>query len=149
MIWLWWHVYWVVLTLIFADNQVGALKEYQMRDFEDNRLMYLERVDELFHAQMATYDAIFRAHWGREDGMDPASLCQVKHILGVKGLTANMPEFNMCRRFVRTCGEGFALAAISSELGAETWGDVQKKLSSCENYVDLLHAVVKSFYTLK
>lgn len=26
------------------------------------------------------------AHWGRADGMDPGSLCHLKHVLGSKGI---------------------------------------------------------------
>ena len=118
-----------------------------MRDFEDNRLEFMERMDGVFHLQMASYDCLFRAHWGREDGMDPGSLCHLKHVLGIKGLNSNMPEFNMSRRFIRTCGEAAALAAICTEMDVRRMEDLGVKLRDSPNYLDVLKAVVHQFFT--
>lgn len=96
--------------------KVGSLKQLRVRDFEHNRLKFLEKVDGVLHLEMAAKDLLFQAHWGREDGMDPGSLCQLKHVLGVKGVNSSMPEYNTCKRFTRICGKGYALAALASEL---------------------------------
>ncbi|RPB24665.1 hypothetical protein L211DRAFT_848511 [Terfezia boudieri ATCC MYA-4762] len=96
--------------------KVSALKQLRVRDFEHNKLNYLAKLDGIFHLEMAAEDLLFRGHWGREDGMDPGSLCQLKHVLAVKGVTAGMPEYNTCKRFTNICGEGHALAAVASEL---------------------------------
>jgi len=79
--------------------------QLRIRDFEHNRLNFLERVDGIFHLEMAAEDLLFRGHWGREDGMDVGSLCHLKHVLGTKGVSANMPEYNTCKRFSHICGE--------------------------------------------
>ncbi|KAF8461983.1 hypothetical protein BDZ91DRAFT_850768 [Kalaharituber pfeilii] len=127
--------------------KVETLKQLRMREFVHNRHNHLVRHEGLFHMEMAAEDMLFRAHWGREDGMDPGSLCHLKHVLGLKGINGEMPEYNACRRFTRTCGEGFILAAICTEARVENIGELRAKLGEGLDYVNVCQAVVRRLCT--
>lgn len=49
--------------------KVEGLKKLRVRDFAENRLNYLVRMDGMFHTEMAAEDLLFRVHWGREEGL--------------------------------------------------------------------------------
>lgn len=87
-----------------------------------------------------------RAHWGREDGMDPGSLCHLKHVLGLKGVTAAKAEYNTCKRFTSLCAKAFALAAFCEILGAGSFEQLKVNLKGRGEYVAVVEEVVQKLF---
>ncbi|RPB18337.1 hypothetical protein L211DRAFT_854209 [Terfezia boudieri ATCC MYA-4762] len=132
--------------MILHAGDLGTMLKLRIRDFKYNQLNFLAKLDSMFHLEIAAEDLLFRAYWGQEDGMDPGSLCHLKYVLGTKGVTSSMPQYNTCKRFTRICGEGYILAAIASELEALDFEDLEKKLKKVDNYVELYTRVVQGLF---
>lgn len=137
---------WFVAGDLFTLIKIEALQNVRVRDFRYNRHEYVLKLPGAFHLEMAAEDALFRAHWGREDGMDPGSLCHLKHVLGLKGITATKAEYNTCKRFTAVCAKSFALAAFCEILGAESLEELKTKLQQRGEYVAMVEEVVQKLF---
>lgn len=84
-----------------TNLKIKGLKKGRMRDFPENRLDNIIQWDGLLHLHMAIVDMNMRAHWGRTDGLDPASLCKFATVLGRSRVMRPKAEFNASRRFQR------------------------------------------------
>lgn len=137
---------WPVAGDLFTLIKIEALQNIRVRDFRYNRHEYIIKFPGAFHLEMAAQDALFRAHWGREDGMDPGSLCHLKHVLGLKGITATKAEYNTCKRFTSLCAKAFALAAFCEILGAGSFEQLKVKLKERGGYVKVSEEVVQKLF---
>lgn len=140
---------WLVVGNLFTLLKIEALREIQVRDFCYNRHEYAVKTLGAFHMEMAAEDALFRAYWGHEDEMDPGSLCHLKYVLRVKGISASIPEYNSCKRFSNTCAKGFALAAFCEILNADSFEMLRNKLKNWGEYVRIAEEVVLKLFMLR
>lgn len=127
--------------------KVAGLKRLRVRDFEHNRLGFLSKLDGIFHMEMAAEDLLFRAHWGRDDAMDPSSLSHFRHVLNMKGIGPKMQEYNSSKRFTRICGEGFALALMAMELQVNDFESLEHELGKLAvDYTEFLQRIVQKYF---
>lgn len=137
---------WLIAGDLFTLLKIDALQNVRVRDFRYNQHEYVIKLPVAFHLEMAAEDALFRAHWGREDGMDPGSLCHLKHVLGLKGINAAKAEYNTCKRFTSICAKSFALAAFCEVLGAANFQELKLKLRERGEYVAVVEEVVEKLF---
>ncbi|KAF8469980.1 hypothetical protein BDZ91DRAFT_791971 [Kalaharituber pfeilii] len=139
-------------SMLHAGDQgtlmkVKSLKKMRIRDFIHNRLDDLFRVDGLFHVQMGVVDMMMRAHWGRKDGLDPASMCKFVTVLGRTRVTEEKTEYNAGKRFQECYWEGHVLAIIAKEMECQTYEELRNKLKDKEtNWRKIIETVVDKIY---
>ncbi|KAF8467164.1 hypothetical protein BDZ91DRAFT_793569 [Kalaharituber pfeilii] len=127
--------------------KVKSLKKMRIRDFVHNRLEDLFRIDGLFHVQIGVVDMMMRAHWGRKDGLDPASMCKLATVLGRTRVTEEKAEYNAGKRFQECFWEGHILAIIAKEMDCQTYEELRNKLKNNNmNWQKMIDIVVDKIY---
>lgn len=95
-----------------TQDKINSLKQARIRDLETERLKHLVLIPEMLHTGMAAQDMLVSAHWGREDGQEPGSLCNLKHVLGYKGMNSSNLKYNATKRLTQIYTQGLAIAAV-------------------------------------
>lgn len=133
-----------------TNLKIKGLKKGRMRDFPENRLDELMQWDGLLHTHMAITDMIMRAHWGRTDGLDPASLCKFATALGRSWVKQLKAEFNASRRIQRCQWKGMMLAVFAKEMGCASYSEVEVRLRDPDfNWGEAIENLVDTFCLLR
>jgi len=140
-----------------SNARVRSLQQLRLRDYSEHRMAFAGIKSGNFHVCLAFIDAIFQCNWGRKDRRDPGSLSRFVNVLGRSAVNENIPDFNMCNRFVLQVFDAHVLAALitianewSVSVGQGRVKTVNQLCKAVEqnDWVGLLEEMVRRFFLM-
>lgn len=98
-----------------------------------NQMQFVEPVIGLFHAQMCLLGTIFKAHWGNEDGRDPATIKRFINMMGKSGMVSpKIKDFRAYDNFFNDLLDGYIIALGANMCNVGSVEDLARALKETD-----------------
>ena len=111
-----------------------------------HQLRFVEPVIGLFHLQMCILGTIYKAHWGSEEGREPASISRFVKLLGKPGiLSPKVTDFRSYAQLFDQILDSYIIAIAAEKVKAVSEHDFHQRLGDT-NWPRLIEAIVEDIF---